>query len=144
MKFYKSGIFMGLTSIASSVFLLGIPSGTAPLEVANGALFAAGIISVLMMGPVMKKYASACVSSIIYVIALMSLSTYIELNTRGYSIYMLGFVPGAAIALSAIITSLQNKGKMRIWPSMIINIIAMLVSGANAGFTLVNAGFSIL
>ncbi len=144
MKFYKSGIFMGFTSIASSVFLLGIPSGTAPLEVANGALFAAGIISVLMMGPVMKKYASACVSSIIYVIALMSLSTYIELNTRGYSIYMLGFVPGAAIALSAIITSLQNKGKMRIWPSMIINIIAMLVSGANAGFTLVNAGFSIL
>lgn len=144
MKIYKSGIFMGFTSIASSVFLLGIPSGTAPLEVANGALFAAGIISVLMMGPVMKKYASACVSSIIYVIALMSLSTYIELNTRGYSIYMLGFVPGAAIALSAIITSLQNKGKMRIWPSMIINIIAMLVSGANAGFTLVNAGFSIL
>ena len=56
MKIYKSGIFMGFTSIASSVFLLGIPSGTAPLEVANGALFAAGIISVLMMGPVMKKY----------------------------------------------------------------------------------------
>lgn len=144
MKVYKSGIVMGLTSVASSFLLLGIPFGQEPFEVMNAAVFAAGIISVLMLGPVMKKYVQASVSSIIYIIALVSISSYIELTSRTIKMCMVGFIPGAVIALAGIITSLQLSGKKRIAPSMVINIIAILLSGASAGLTIMNSGFSIM
>ena len=129
MKVYSYGIIMGITSIVSVFFLVGIPSGTkAPIEVANAAVFVAGIISVLMLGPVMKRYASACVISILYVLALTLLSSYIELYTKGYTMYSVGFVPGLVISFAGIITSLQNRGKSKILISMFICIIAFLMS----------------
>ena len=129
MKVYSYGIIMGITSIVSVFFLVGIPSGTkAPIEVANAAVFVAGIISVLMLGPVMKRYASACVISILYVLALTLLSSYIELYTKGYTMYTVGFVPGLVISFAGIITSLQNRGKSKILISMFICIIAFLLS----------------
>ncbi|MBO4579972.1 MAG: hypothetical protein J5715_07455 [Clostridiales bacterium] len=129
MKVYSYGIIMGITSIVSVFFLVGIPSGTkAPIEVANAAVFVAGIISVLMLGPVMKRYASACVISILYVLALTLLSSYIELYTKGYTMYSVGFVPGLVISFAGIITSLQNKGRKKIAISMFICIIAFLMS----------------
>ena len=129
MKVYSYGIIMGITSIVSVFFLVGIPSGTkAPIEVSNAAVFVAGIISVLMLGPVMKRYASACVISILYVLALTLLSSYIELYTKGYTMYTVGFVPGLVISFAGIITSLQNRGKSKILISMFICIIAFLLS----------------
>lgn len=137
MKVYKYGIIMGLVSIVSTFFLVGIPSGTqAPILVANAAVFAAGIISVLMLGPVMKKYASACVISILYVLALTLLSSYIELYTKGYAVYKVGFIPGLVIAFAGIVTSLQNRGRSKIAVSMFICIIAFLLSTGSAVITL--------
>lgn len=145
MKIYKYGIIMGLTSIISTLLLAGVPTGTStPLEVANGAVFAAGIISVLMFGPVMKKHASACLISILYVLVLTLMSYYIEIYTRGYTMYTVGYVPGLVISFAGIITSLQNRGKNKIAVSMFICIIAFLFSIGNAVVTYMATGKGIV
>ena len=144
MKVYVSGIVMGVIAIVSSLLFVGVPFGISILEIVNTALFIVGFIAVLLVGLAFKKPFAAMIISILYVVSLFILTLAIESGSNGFTLVAVGFIPGLVIAATGLISSLQIKSKKKILPSMIVNILAILVSCANVYLSYVNGGFIIV
>lgn len=144
MKVYVSGIVMGVIAIVSSLLFVGVPFGISILEIVNTALFIVGFIAVLLVGLAFKKPFAAMIISILYVVSLFILTLAIESGSNGFTLVAVGFIPGLVIAATGLISSLQIKSKKKILPSMIVNILAILVACANVYLSYVNGGFIIV
>ena len=142
MKTYMQGIVLGILSILSSIMMSGIPFGSGIIEIANAVVLVIGVFAVIFLGIIKKKYTAALIVSVIYLVILFLLTMIIELNLSGFTIVGLGFVPGLAVSITGLVTSMQRKGEKKIIAGIILNALGILVSIASLGMSVMN-GFII-
>ena len=132
MKVYTQSIILGVLSILSGLLMVGIPWGSEMIEIVNLAVIAIGAFAIILLGVFKKKYTLAVILSVIYLAAVFAMTAIIEGNEMNYA-YMLyiGFVPGLTMAVTGMITSIQQKGKRKILAGMIITSIGMLINAAS-------------
>ena len=138
-KTYIQGIILGVLSILSGLLFVGIPFGTAAIEIANMAVLGIGMIVVLIVGILLKKYTAALITSVIYLVVTFALTMFIEINMSDFILVGVGFVPGLSIAITGLITAVQQKGQKKILAGIIINAIGILIGVASLVMTLMNS-----
>ena len=131
MKTYIQGIILGILSILSGLLINGIPFGTSIIEIINIAVLVIGAFALIFLGIFKKKYTAALITSAVYLVILCTLTTIIELKMSGFVIVGVGFVPGLSIALTGLITSINQKGERKIVAGIILNSLGLLISIAS-------------
>ena len=131
MKVYKQSIILGLLSILSGLMIVGIPVGIEMIEIINIVVLAVGALAIILLGVVKKKYTLAAILSAFYTLAVFGMTAMIEANMQGFSILAIGFVPGLTMAVTGLITSIQQKGKKKILIGMIFTSIGLLINLAS-------------
>lgn len=116
----------------------GIPFGTEIIEIANAIVLLIGVVAVIILGVLKKKYTSAIIVSVIYLAVLFLLTMMIELNMIGFVLVGVGFMPGLSLALTGLITSLQRKGEKKILAGIVLNALGILVSIASLALSVMN------
>ena len=142
MNTYKQGIILGVLSIISGLLLNGIPYGTNVIEIINEAVLILGVITLLLIGISKKRYTAAVIAAAVYLVVLFVLTMIIELNMSDFVIVGVGFVPGLSMAITGLITSIQQKENRKILGGLIINSIGILISVISLGMSVMN-GFII-
>ena len=130
----KYSLILGIISIISTLLFVGIPTGTNILEILNTLIFILGILLILYINIIKKKNNLSIV--IIYFIITFILTTYIELNHKNYTLLSIGFIPGLVLSIIGL-----NKSKTK--PSIIINIIALILSLLSLLITILNGNLII-
>ena len=138
MKTYIQGILFGILSVLSGLMMSGIPLGSEIIEISNLIILVVGVFAVILLGVVKKKYTVAVIASVIYLVALFSLTMIIELNMSGFTIVGIGFIPGLSLAVTGLITSIQQKGDRKILAGIIFSSIGMLISIASLVLAVMN------
>ena len=138
MKVYIQGIIFGILSVISGLMMSGIPLGSEMIEIANLFILVIGVFAVFFVGVFKKKYNVAAIVSAIYLGALFSLTMIIETNMSGFAIAGIGFVPGLSLAVTGLITSIQQKGNRKIRTGIIFNSIGMLINIASLVLAVMN------
>ena len=118
--------------------MCGIPLGSEIIEIANLIILVVGVFAVILLGVVKKKYTVAVIASVIYLGALFSQTMIIELNMSGFTIVGIGFFPGLSLAVTGLITSIQQKGDRKILAGIIFSSIGMLISIASLVLAVMN------
>ena len=75
-------------------------------------------------------------------VAIFLLTMLIELNMSGFTIVGIGFVPGLSLAVTGLITSIQQNGDRKILTGVILSSIGMLINLAGFVMAVMN-GFVI-
>ena len=69
---------------------------------------------------------------------IWNLVCYKRTNMSGFAIAGIGFVPGLSLAVTGLITSIQQKGNRKIRTGKIFNSIGMLINIANGNIIIVS------
>jgi hypothetical protein len=142
MKNYKQGIIFGVLSIISGLLLSGIPFGTNVIEIINAAVLVLGVITLLIIGISKRRYTASVIEAAVYLVVLFVLTMIIELNMSDFVIVGVGFVPGLSMAVTGLITSMQQQGNRKVLAGIMINSIGILISIISLGMSVMN-GFII-
>ena len=143
MKNYKDGIILGIVSILSTLLFTGIPIGNNLFEIVTLVFFIIGLLLNLYFGFIKKSGKRTVVTSIIYLIILLILVSFIEMKYRNFSLIAIGFIPGLLISVDGIILTKSNKEKYKTIISLILNVIGLVLSIISLLLIIPNGGFII-
>lgn len=143
MKNYKSGIILGIVSIISTIIFVGIPIGNNFFEIVNEILYVTGLMVLLYLGLIRKNDKFTIIFSIVYLIVLFILTGFIELNYNDFTLVAIGIIPGLLISIVGLIRTISNMAKYKTRVSLIINIIALILSIISFLMIFLNRGINV-
>lgn len=130
MKKYKTGIILGIISIITSLFIVGIPISLNGLPLINMIVLILGLIGLLLMSlKAEDKYLLIYTTS--YLVITLTLTIIIEQSEKEYILLLLGWLPSLAVALTGLVKSNQNKDIYNIKLAKILSIIGIALSLIN-------------
>ena len=141
MKTYIKGIIIGIISILSSLFIVGIPIGTSPVEIIELVILILGIVILLFMAIKTSNDTALLVAAAAYVLVVFVLTMIIELTFTDLTVLAIGFIPGAAVGVVGLIRTIKNKSDHKITASLILNIIGITASICSLCLVIPNGGF---
>ena len=144
MKKYKTGIILGIISIITSLFIVGIPISLKGLPLINMIVLILGLIGLLLMSlKAEDKYLLIYTTS--YLVITLTLTIIIEQSEKEFILLLLGWLPSLAVALTGLVKSNQNKDIYNIKLAKILSIIGIALSLINLiGGLIVYKGFFII
>lgn len=144
MKKYKTGIILGIISIITSLFIVGIPISLKGLPLINMIVLILALIGLLLMSlKAEDKYLLIYTTS--YLVITLTLTIIIEQSEKEFILLLLGWLPSLAVALTGLVKSNQNKDIYNIKLAKILSIIGIALSLINLiGGLIVYKGFVII
>lgn len=143
MKNYKDGIILGIISIVSSLLFTGFPVGSNPIEIFTLMFYIVGLLLLVYSGIIKKNSKKTLITTIVYLITLLTLVMIIETKLKGFTLLAIGCIPGLVIGIIGIILTKNNKEKYKTKASIILNIIGLVLSLISLLLVIPNGGFII-
>ncbi|MBQ8131460.1 MAG: hypothetical protein IJ193_03125 [Bacilli bacterium] len=141
MKKFKDGIFMGIISIISSSFFVGMPVGKNFFEILLLLFFIVGVFVILYLGFSKKDSRNTLLFSVLYSFVLFVLVAFIELEFKDFTLYTVGFLPGLVISTTGFYLSKVNKDQYYTKLSLVLNSIGFIISVLSLLMVIPNGGF---
>lgn len=143
MKNYQKGILLGLFAIISCLVFVGIPFGTNILEIISECVYILGLVGILYLGLFKKSDKALLIYTPIYLLITFILVFLVESTYKNYTLVVLGFLPSLIISIVGIKRSIDNKENYKTTISLIVNIIALILSIISMLAIIPNGGFII-